>query len=66
MGRGDLPGGTVVKNPPSNTKGMGVIPGWGTKIPHAMEQLNLYAATTESVSKTLRAPIKTQHSQVIK
>ena len=36
-GRGtDLPGGPVVKNPPSNAGDVGLIPGWGTKIPHAM------------------------------
>ena len=31
----DLPGGPVVKNPPSNAGDMGSIPGWGTKMPHA-------------------------------
>ena len=43
----DFPGGPVVKNPPSNAGDAGSIPGWGTKIPHAMEQLSLHAATTE-------------------
>ena len=32
----DFPGGPVVENPPSNTGDIGLIPGWGTKIPHAM------------------------------
>ena len=31
----DFPGGPVVKNPPSNARDVGLIPGWGTKIPHA-------------------------------
>ena len=31
----DFPGGPVVKNPPSNARDMGLIPGWGTKIPQA-------------------------------
>ena len=31
----DFPGGTVLKNPPSNAGDTGWIPGWGTKIPHA-------------------------------
>ena len=31
----DFPGGPVVKIPPSNTVGAGLIPGWGTKAPHA-------------------------------
>ena len=34
-----LPGGPVVKNPPCNTGDVGSIPGQGTKILHAMEQL---------------------------
>ena len=45
---GDFPGGPVVKNMPSNAGDTGSIPGQGTKIPHAMRQLeSLYAATTE-------------------
>ena len=31
----DLPGSLVVKIPASNAGGMGLIPGWGTEIPHA-------------------------------
>ena len=42
----DIPGGPVVKNPPSNVGDMGAIPGRGTKIPHAAGQLSL-SATTE-------------------
>ena len=30
-----FPGGPVVKTSPSNAGGMGSIPGWGPKIPHA-------------------------------
>ena len=41
---GDFPGGSVVKNPPSNA---GSIPGWGTKIPHATGQLSLCFAARE-------------------
>ena len=36
----DFPGGPVVKNLPWNAGDMGLIPSWGTKILHAMEQLN--------------------------
>ena len=42
-----IPGGPVVKNPPSNARDMGSIPGWGTKITHAMGQLRPCATTTE-------------------
>ena len=38
LGR-DLPGGPMVKNPPSNAGDAGSIPGWGTKIPHTVGQL---------------------------
>ena len=40
--RGDFPGSPVVKNPPANSGNMGLIPGLGTKIQHAMRQLSLY------------------------
>ena len=43
----DFPDGPVVKNLPSNAGDAGLIPGWGTKIPHAVEQLSLCAATGE-------------------
>ena len=38
-GHWDFPGGPVVKDPPSNVGDMGLIPGGGTKIPHAAGQL---------------------------
>ena len=44
----------MVKNPPSNAGDVGSIPGWGTKIPHAMGQLRPHAATTQPVRA--RAP----------
>ena len=31
----NLPGGPVVKTPVSNASGAGLIPGQGTKVPHA-------------------------------
>ena len=37
----DFPGGPVVKNISCNARDTGSIPVQGTKIPHAMEQLNL-------------------------
>ena len=36
----DFPGGPVVKNLPSNAEDAGSIPGRGTKISHAVRQLN--------------------------
>ena len=42
---GCLNGGPVVENPPCNEGDSGSIPGQGTKIPHALEQLNPHAAT---------------------
>ena len=44
---GDFPGGPVLKSPPCNAGDTGSIPGRGTKIPHAAEQLNPRATTTE-------------------
>ena len=37
----------MVKNLPSNGGDAGLIPGQGTKIPHAVEPLSLPAAITE-------------------
>ena len=37
----NLPGGPVIKNLPCNAGDAGSIPGWGTKIPHAVEQLSM-------------------------
>ena len=36
----DFPGGPVVKKPSFNADDKGLIPGWGTEIPHALEQLS--------------------------
>ena len=30
----DFPGGPGIKNSPSKTGDVGLMPGWGTKIPH--------------------------------
>ena len=40
----------MVKNPPANAGDRGSIPGQGTKIPHAPEQLSLRTSTAELVS----------------
>ena len=44
---GNFPGGSVVKNLPSNTGDTGSIPGQGTKIPCAVEQLSPGTTSTE-------------------
>jgi hypothetical protein len=50
--RGDLSGDPVVKNPPHNAGDAGSIPGLGTKIPHAREQLNPHVTTRPEAAKT--------------
>ena len=52
----------MAKNLPVNIGDMGLIPGWGTKIPHATGQLNLCAAITEPT----QAAAKIQCSQMKK
>ena len=48
----DFPGGPVVKNPPFNAWDVGLIPGQGTKIPHATLQLsNEDPAQSKKVNK---------------
>ena len=44
----DFPGSPVVKNLPANAGDTGLVPGPGTKILHAEEQLSPCAATTEA------------------
>ena len=58
---GDLPGGSVIKNPPSNAEDVGSIPGRGTKIPHAPGQLSFSVITNTQCSQinTLTKKIKT-------
>ena len=43
----DFPGGPVVKNLSYNAGDVGLIPGQGTKIPHAAGQLSPCATTTK-------------------
>ena len=62
----DFPSGPVVKNPPSNAGDTVCIPGWGSKIPHAMEQVNQCAATREKQQKILSVAVKARHSQINK
>ena len=50
-----LPGGPVVKNPPSSAGGEGLIPGWGTEIPRVSGQLSPCATTTESSEEPVKA-----------
>ena len=52
---GNFPGGPVVKNPPSNAGNAGSIPGQGTKIPQATEQLSPCTRTTEFACLNQRA-----------
>ena len=42
-----FPGGPAVRNPPCNVENPVSVPGQGTKIPHATEQLNPCATTAE-------------------
>jgi len=60
-----LPSGPGVKNPPCNAGDVGVIPGQGTKIPHATGQLSLSAATTEPKSQNKRFRRMQQRSRVL-
>ena len=48
----DFPGGPVVANPPPSAGDRGLIPGMGTKLPHAVGQVHLRATTRESPHAT--------------
>ena len=47
----------MVKNPPHNAGDAGSIPDWGTKIPHASEQLQPLTLQLENLSATAKGPI---------
>ena len=52
----DFSGGPVVKNSPPNAGDVGWIPGQGTKIPHAAEQLSPHTAATQPPHSGTRVP----------
>ena len=52
----DLPAGPGVKHLPCTARGSGLIPGWGSEIPHASEQLSLYPVTTEPEGSGANVP----------
>ena len=56
---GDFPGGPRVKNPPLNAGNTGLIPDWGTKIPHAVGQRNLSPATNKALRPQLETLLAT-------
>ena len=61
-----LPWWYRVESPPSNAGDVGLIPGRGTKIPCALGQLSLSAATREAqhaTAQSLHAATKTRSSQ---
>ena len=41
----DSPGGPVVRSPPSSAGDLALIPGRGTKVPHAVGQLRPHVTT---------------------
>ena len=46
----DVLSGPVVKNLPSNARDAGLIPGWGPRIPRAVEQIRPSTTTRQSLS----------------
>ena len=45
----DFPAGPEIRNLPSNAGDEGSVPGWGTKVPHAQQQLSPHTTVTEFV-----------------
>ena len=52
----EFPGCPVVRNPPSNVGNVGSIPGRGSKVPHASEQLKPPMTTRESQQAANKDP----------
>ena len=47
--QGDFPAGPLVKTWPSNAGGVGSVPGWEAKIPHACEHAKRTKHKTRSI-----------------
>ena len=52
---GNFPGGPVVKTLPSNVRGMGLNPGWGAKIPHALWPKNQVICNISNMTDSINA-----------
>ena len=52
----DFPGGPVVKNPPCNAGNLGLVHGWGPKIPQASRQQSPSTTATEPTCSGARVP----------
>ena len=57
-----LDGGPVVKNSPCNAGDKGLIPGWGTKIPHIVEPVSPSAPTPEPTHHNKPSQVTQQRS----
>ena len=55
----EFPRGSVVKTLACNAGDVGLIPGWGAKIPHAAGQLSPHATTTEPMHSRAHAQLET-------
>ena len=64
----DLPGSPVVKTSPSSAEGVGLIPGWGAKIPRCLvarepkQKKDRSNIVTNSVKTVKMVHIKTQQN----
>ena len=47
----------MVKNQPSNARGMGLIPGQGTNVAHTVGELCLRVTTIEPVNKQIKGAV---------
>ena len=54
----------MVEGPPCNTGDTGLIPGPGTKMPHAGEQLNQVLPQLENLCMAMKDPQRSQGSQL--
>ena len=63
---GNFPGGPVVKNPSCKAGHTDLIPGQGTKIPHAWDQLSPVTQMKDPATKILSVATETQGSQINK
>ena len=57
----DLPGGTAIKTLSSNARDVGLIPGWGARIPHASWPKNQNIKNKNNITTNSIRALKMAH-----
>ena len=62
---GDFPSSPVLKTSPSTARGVGSIPGWGAKIPHALQPKKNQNIKKEAILWQIQKILNMAHTKYI-